>query len=143
MMARCRVPLAANKYRDRSRVSLAWKFEPGGIISPPRGLSRARGLDLPLRMAAGLGVARSRRNMAKNPQPQLPRSTGTGIRGIPGTSAEAVKIPPFSLLLSPFASPVESYLCTRVYRKRSVVRQSYRSLTLPLTCIRAKEWTYN
>jgi len=54
--------------------------------------------------------------MAKNPQPQLPRSTG--IRGIPGTSAEAVKIPPLSLLLSPFASSVGDYLCTRAYRKR-------------------------
>lgn len=69
-------------------------------------------------MAAGLGVARSRRNMAKNPQPQLPRSTGTGIRDIPGTSAEAVKIPPFSLPLSPFASPAENYLCTRAYKKK-------------------------
>lgn len=55
--------------------------------------------------------------MAKNPQPQLPRSTGTGIRSIPGTSAEAVKIPPLLLLLSPFASTVENYLGTHAYRK--------------------------
>jgi hypothetical protein len=99
---------------DASRVSSAWKFELAGIRAARA--SPARGLDLPLRMAAGLGVARSRRNMAKNPQPQLPRSTG--IRGIPGTGAEAVKIPPLSLLLSPFASPVGDYLCTRAYRKR-------------------------
>jgi len=105
----------ANKYRDHSRVSLVWKFERSPELYPPPQL---HGLNLPLRMAAGLGVARSRRNMAKNPQPQLPRSTSTGIRGIPGTSAEAVKIPPLSLLLSPFASPVENYLCTRAYKKK-------------------------
>lgn len=132
--------------RDTRVLACPWKFEPAPELypsslplprdspSPSSTVSRTRGLDLPLRMAAGLGVARSRRNTAKNPQPQLRRSTGTGIRGIPGASAEAVKIPPFSLLLSPFASPVENYLCTRAYRKRSFVRQC-RSLILPVTCI--------
>lgn len=55
--------------------------------------------------------------MAKNPQPQLPKSTGTGIRGIPGTSAEAVKIPLLPLLLSPFASLTEPPIHTRTHTK--------------------------